>query len=191
MIKTFTKLLIGICIIALLFNIKAAFASNPATLTKYTIAGIELMVLEWTGVGQELSVTWRGEHTFYHNDTPTEYFIVRSVEASGATAAINLDGVDIAITNREESPVCLLYNFLSDNEVIYRSLVATGGNVEISYGDETFSYGPGQTVFELERNFYSILEVSVNGISQECVLAINEELINYDYKVFAPIIYSE
>jgi hypothetical protein len=190
MLKTFIRLLITIVFITLFFNIKSAFASNPATLTRYSIGGIQLMVLEWSGIGQQLSLNWRGNHTFYHNDEPTEYSIVRSVEAAYATAAINLDGQDVQIVESVVLPTCLLYNFDNGEEVIYRSLVATGGNVAISYGDETFTYGPGQIVFQLDRNFYSILEVSVNGVTQDCDLAVNEELINYDYQLFVPIVSS-
>lgn len=163
----------------------------PATLTRYTFGDITLMVLEWNGYGSELFVNWRGNEEFYHNDVPQPYSIIRTAEASDSYAALNIDGENVEIWEYQvNNPVCIIYNFKHGNQTIYRIAVTefTAEYVRVYYGTEEFVFSPGQYYLQIDRYSEGILEVSVDGDAANCIVAINDDLTNYDYFNYLPVI---
>ena len=85
-LNTFITILLVIAILACAFNLAKAQVAPTATLTRWVVGSTNLMALEFNGVGRELYVNWNGQETFYHNDTNTEYTIIRTTIANTTTA---------------------------------------------------------------------------------------------------------
>ncbi len=169
------------------FNIVRADSTVPvnAFLTRYVVGQANVIALEWTGIGRELYVDFNGLETFYHNDTDTEYSIVRTTLANETDALINIDGFDVPILDQLRRTNCLVYNTSNSR---YHILVWSGGaDGIISYGNEVIHFSGNDTV-HLVRNYSSILEVDVDGFTHDCFHLINPDIPELEIVQFVPIV---
>lgn len=182
--KTFLTLVLFITFFTVSFNFTKAQVAPTATLTRWVVGHVNLMALEFNGVGRELYIEWNGQETFYHNDVDTEYSIIRTTVANRTTAVINLDGSDIVPIEAISRTRCLVYN---SNHRYYLVVFAGGEDTLITYGDEQIRI-TGIHTYQTMRNYAAILEADVGGFTHDCEHLINPEIVELLFTLFVPIV---